>query len=87
MTLKTRLEKLEQRADKEISLEQINARLRVLFGKALGKDLSQSSEAELSTATDEFLRQMIEGETGQVCRDWPNHRLLSEYRKLVRGPA
>jgi hypothetical protein len=82
--LTSRLAKLEQRPDKEMSLEQIHARMRELLGKGFGIDLSHCSDEELSEYADEFLRQYIIQETGQQCHDWPHYRLVSEYGRLVR---
>lgn len=85
MSLKHRLTKLEQRPGKELSIEQINDRLRVLLGKGFDTDLTHCTDEELSEYADEFLRQYIIQETGQQCHDWPHYRLLSEYGRLVRG--
>ncbi|MGZ8942630.1 MAG: hypothetical protein ACXW00_07685 [Methylobacter sp.] len=85
MSLKHRLAKLEQRPDKELSIEQINDRLRELLGKMLCIDLSHCSDEELNGYADKVLRDVIIQETGQDCHDWPHYRLLSEYGRLVRG--
>ncbi|MGZ8927328.1 MAG: hypothetical protein ACXW03_02605 [Methylobacter sp.] len=87
MSVRHRLAKLERRPDKEMSLEQIHARMRVKFGELLGIDLSAATDEELSAAGDEIMRQIIEDETGQKCPDWPSYRLLSEATRLVRGAA
>jgi hypothetical protein len=85
MSIKNRVERLEQRAEKEMSIEQVHARMRILFGKMLGVDLSAASDEEATDAGYEIMRRIVEGETGQVCSDWPRHRLLNECRILSRG--
>jgi len=85
MSIKHRLAKLEQRADKEIPIEQVIAKIREFMETVFETDLSQCSEEELFEYVDEFMRQDILRETGRLCQDWTHDRLLSEYGNLLRG--
>lgn len=85
MSIKHRLAKLEQRADKEIPIEQVYDRMRELLSPAFDTDLSQCSDEEVMECADEFMRQYIIQESGKECHDWPHYRLLSEYGNLIRG--
>ncbi len=82
MSIKTRLEKLEQRPQ-EIDIETMNKRIRELVGQGLGLDLSGCHDAELEVHTLDWLKQTVAQDTGQDCSDWPYHRLLSKLRIIV----
>jgi len=86
MSIKTRLEKLEQRPQ-EINIETMNKRIRELVGQGLGLDLNDCHDAELETHTLDWLKQTVTQDTGQDCSNWSYHLVFGEFKRLVETEA